>query len=85
MPYVKPADRERLDTGAAPATAGELNYVISRLVDRYLAQHSPPRYGDFNEVVGVLECVKLELYRRVVAPYEDGKKAAYGDVYTISV
>jgi len=85
MPYVKPADRERLDTGAAPTSAGELNYVISRLVDRYLAQNGPARYGDFNEVMGVLECVKLGLYRRVVAPYEDGKKAEHGDVYTISV
>jgi len=31
--------------------------------------------------VGVLECAKMELYRRVAAPYEDKKKEENGDVY----
>ncbi len=35
----------------------------------------------FNAVVGALECAKLELYRRMVAPYENGKIAENGDVY----
>lgn len=85
MPYVNAADRKRLDGGDAPTNAGELNYAISRLVDRYIAARSPVRYGDLNEVVGVLECAKLELYRRVVVPYEDRKKAQHGDVYTAAV
>jgi hypothetical protein len=36
-----------------------------------------------NEAIGVLECAKLELYRRVAAPYEDEKIAESGDVYTV--
>jgi len=40
------------------------------------------RYAHLNEVVGVLECAKLELYRRVVAPYEDQKMTESGDVYS---
>jgi hypothetical protein len=81
MPYVDAAARERLDSGASPATAGELNYTISRLVDAYLSRNGSPRYADFNEAIGVLECAKLELYRRLVAPYEDGKIREHGDVY----
>jgi hypothetical protein len=38
-------------------------------------------YFSYNEVVGVLECVKLEMYRRLVAPYEDRKCKENGDVY----
>ena len=41
------------------------------------------RYAHLNEAIGVLECAKLELYRRVAAPYEDGKRAETGDVYGI--
>ena len=32
-------------------------------------------------MVGVLECAKLELYRRMAAPYEDEKIEDNGDVY----
>ena len=32
-------------------------------------------------LIGVLECAKLELYRRVAAPYEDDKIDENGDVY----
>jgi hypothetical protein len=34
------------------------------------------------DAVGVLGCVREELYRRVAAPYEDSKVMANGDVYT---
>ena len=40
-----------------------------------------PRYRDFNAAIGVLECAKLELYRRAAATYEDAKLAEHGDVY----
>jgi hypothetical protein len=81
MPYIDRTARERLDSGGAPETAGELNYVISCLVDRYLVARGGVRYAHLNEVVGVLECAKLELYRRVAAPYEDEKCEESGDVY----
>lgn len=81
MPYITPADRERLEGGGLPETAGELNYAITRLVDDYLARKGGIRYAHLNEVVGVLECAKLELYRRLAAPYEDRKIEESGDVY----
>ncbi len=81
MPYIAPEDRERLEGGGLPETAGELNYAITRLVDEYLMRKGGVRYAHLNEVVGVLECAKLELYRRLAAPYEDRKIEESGDVY----
>ena len=81
MPYVKQEDRKRLDAGGAPQHAGELNYTITKAVFAYLNRNGTYRYGDLNEAVGVLECAKLELYRRIAAPYEDTKIQENGDVY----
>ena len=39
---------------------------------------------NLNAIIGALECAKLELYRRVAAPYEDDKIIENGDVYTQS-
>ena len=83
MPYISQEARHRLNGGSLPETAGELNYAITRAVDRYLVGRGRLSYANLNEVVGVLQCVQLELYRRVAAPYEDHKIAASGDVYDI--
>jgi cystathionine beta-lyase family protein involved in aluminum resistance len=84
MPYIEKYMRERLvgdyPPSAIPETAGELNFMITVLVDEYIQLHGK-RYDTLNEVIGVLECAKLELYRRVVAPYEDTKIEQNGDVY----
>ena len=37
-------------------------------------------YADINSAIGVLECAKLELYRRQAAPYEDKKIEENGEV-----
>jgi hypothetical protein len=81
MPYITAESREQLDKGGKPSTAGELNYAITRLVDDYLILKGGIRYGHVNEVIGALECAKLELYRRIAAPYEDKKLDETGDVY----
>ncbi len=81
MPYIDAEARERLDRGGKPENPGELNYAITRLADDYLIRRGGVRYAHVNEVVGALECAKLELYRRVLAPYEDAKMAETGDVY----
>lgn len=79
MPYIPEPDRERIDGGEPAYSAGELNYAITKLVDEWLG--TTPSYGRINAAIGVFECAKLELYRRVAAPYEDTKIAANGDVY----
>jgi hypothetical protein len=58
---------------------GTLNYIITRLVVWYLGKN--PNYERYNAAIGVLECVKQELYRRQVVPYEDKKWQRNGDVY----
>lgn len=85
MPYIDAKDRNALEphTGRDPMTAGELNYAITCLVDGYLAGMLD--YQGINDCLGALEGAKLELYRRVAAPYEDHKKALNGDVYVTQV
>lgn len=86
MPYIDPEARKFLGkrwletaTNTKCYSAGELNYVITSLCVAHLGEN--PHYKDFNEVIGALECAKLELYRRMIAPYEDTKAKENGDVY----
>lgn len=82
MPYIKQERRDAISAGdAKPQNAGELNFAITVLVDNYLQDKGGIRYTYLNEVVGVMECAKLELYRRIAAPYEDKKITEAGDVY----
>jgi hypothetical protein len=67
---------ERLRAMPLEEQDGALNYVITRL----LMSLYPARYMHFNRAIGVLECVKQEFYRVAVAPYEDDKRRAHGDV-----
>ena len=74
MPYIKPEQREELNSGErVPANAGELNYAITTLIREYLLENGES-YQNFNDCMGALEGAKLELYSRVVAGYEDEKR-----------
>ena len=59
---------------------GRLNYFIST-VAQGLIEANGVSYSFLNDFIGVLECVKLELYRRVATPYEEDKRQENGDVY----
>jgi hypothetical protein len=87
MPYIKPEDRPKYDKvlteiiemlKAQPVERvdGELNYCVTRILKGVY----PPKYFNYNRAVGVLECIKLEFYRRMVGPYEDIKIKESGDV-----
>jgi hypothetical protein len=78
MPYIKPEDRKQL-VYRSPESAGELNYLITRLIVEY--SRAIPSYQSINDVLGALEGAKLEFYRRIAAPYEDTKIQENGDVY----
>lgn len=82
MPYIDQTDRDQISSGRDIETAGELNFVISTIINEYLSIKGKS-YKNINEVVGALECAKLELYRRIAAPYEDIKIHSNGDVYTL--
>lgn len=80
MPYIDQDARERMELFLRPATVGELNYVITTECLTFL-KGTKKSYADYNAIIGVLECAKLEMYRRAVAVYEDKKIVTNGDVY----
>lgn len=83
MPYIKPEDRATiLLQPESIDSPGELNYYISTLINYYINKKTLS-YSVLNEIIGALECAKLELYRRIAAPYEDEKINQNGDVYTL--
>jgi hypothetical protein len=88
MPYIDQKDRSFLsnkavtEVGQYCTNAGELNFVISRIVTSYFNRMDKGNYQAANDVVGALEGAKLEFYRRAVAPYEDEKIKINGDLNT---
>lgn len=83
MPYIPKDERREIDgivslTWIGDLDAGSFNYLISSLLNEFLKDLS---YERLNTAIGVLECAKLELYRRVAAPYEDLKRDINGEVY----
>ena len=76
MPYITKEDRQKLEI----ETAGDLNFNIHELIEAFLDGKDRVGYAQYNDVVGVLECAKLEFYRRAVSSYEDEKLAENGDI-----
>jgi ribosomal protein S3AE len=87
LPYIKAENRSKyeevvknlvniLKTLPPEQIDGELNYIVTKM----LKEVYPLRYYHINKAIGVLECIKLEYYRRVAAPYEDSKIKDSGDV-----
>ena len=89
MPYIKKERRRELSVPSnwpmvgLAQDVGELNYQITCLVDDFISRKKL-KYSEINSAIGVLECAKMELYRRIAAPYEDKKCEENGDVYSIS-
>ncbi len=82
MPYIKESARETIDEYRVPQTPGELNYLLTMACIRYV-DNEGISYSSINEIIGVLECCKLEFYRRLAAHYEDIKIHENGDVYPV--
>lgn len=93
MPYIKQEKRVVLDSGVRQVVdglrqlesddpnnnfEGNVNYAITAIL---VAAYGKTSYRDINDVVGALECCKLEFYRRRAAAYEDQKAFENGDVY----
>jgi hypothetical protein len=78
MPYISKDRRKDLDHLPEPRNAGELNFVITSMLLKFLGPN--PNYSAFNAAVGVLECAKIELARRSIANYEDLKASENGDI-----
>jgi hypothetical protein len=81
VPYISEDKRFSLDMPwSVYPTPGELNYAITQVIEQYRT-HNGDKYATFNDIIGALECAKLEMYRRVVKPYETEKRKLHGDVY----
>ena len=87
MPYIKQEEREKwkkvledikeiIIKLEKDEVEGELNYFITSL----LKQTYEPKYSNYNNAMGLLECIKLEFYRRDIGDYEDKKIEENGDV-----
>ncbi len=62
---------------------GMVNYCISKMLWSLCGKGHPEgvrRYHRMNAMIGALQCAQLELYRRVIAPYEDKKIKESGDI-----
>ena len=57
---------------------GDVNYIISSIVWNLFRKR--PSYGNGNCLVGVMECAKLEFYRKLLSEYEDGKEEQNGSI-----
>jgi len=89
MPYILKEKRAVLDPAVRQLAeafitlrddanfAGNFNYTLTKLL---LTLYPEPNYQRFNDMVGALECCKLELYRKKIGPYEDLKEKENGPV-----
>jgi len=91
MPYIPQNDRADTEVmllddalSFTPKNAGELNFAVTRFIDNYLEKNGV-RYRYINEMIGALECCKLELYRRIASPYEDVVMRKNGDAYATEI
>ena len=75
MPHLPKSEKAVI--AGDPRDPGELTFVLYQACLDYIGL--APRYADFCEAIGSLECAKLELYRLRVAPYEDTKIAENGE------
>ena len=81
MPYIKQERRETIpDITPIEWYAGDVNYFFTNTIKNYISVKGES-YQLYNDIIGALECCKLELYRRKIAFYEDYKRAENGDVW----
>ena len=92
MPYTKEEYREEVDNAVSDIinylnlcsdreVDGDINYIITRIVvEGCLGADGKMSYTRGSNMIKALECSKLEIYRRLLGPYEDAKVFENGDV-----
>ena len=87
MPYIKKDKRKIYDPIIERAVTeilkddmdvGSINYLVSSIVWKLFEKEK--RYRTGNNLLGVLDCVSREFYRRKLAKYEDSKIDSEGDL-----
>ena len=90
MPYLTQEDKDKnavnenyltdyTDNLSIQDLAGHINYLNFMIVRRWIKKNGK-KYFVFATIVGTLICCILEIYRRLIAPYEDEKINSNGDV-----
>jgi len=82
MPYIKQEERTKITVRPMEGLScpGNLNYLITLLCNDYVRKNEES-YQTYNDIIGVLECAKQEIYRRKIAVYEEKKRNENGDVF----
>lgn len=87
MPYIKQKQRSDWDRDLEPvldriricgAKNGDLAYIIYKIANELVKNNF--NYLAISSIFGIIETVKFELYRKVVAPFEDEKEEENGEI-----
>jgi hypothetical protein len=87
MPYIKKEQRPKIDELVNPLIEhikslpieeqdGSINYAVTKVIKHVY----PQKYFHFNRALGVISAISLELYRKIIGPYEDKKIDENGEV-----
>jgi hypothetical protein len=92
MPYIKEEQRSLLEEPIRSLIQrvisiddedeyeGVCNYIVTTLLNEIMIPPTGPRYRYVNRIMGILECVKAEFYRRLASSYEQGAIIKNGDL-----
>ena len=81
MPYIKQERREHIikhaniDALFYYIQPGDLAYILFEY-----ALSLSPSFASYSQLMGELECAKQEIYRRIIAKYENEKIRENGDI-----
>lgn len=87
MPYITQEERDKIDqllrpllnSGSFSLTPGNINYIISRVIHRFISLNTVC-YEVLNTAMGILECAKASLIETVLIPYEKIKMEENGEI-----
>jgi len=99
MPYITKSERGVIDKILSELvlfvkTKGQYNYAISKLLHQFIISYRAEFdgqsknslcYDACNDVIGILECIKHELYATVIRPYEQQKKKDNGHISVLDL
>lgn len=90
MPYINDDMREEVDGDISNILEyvdsvkkdgnkidGLINYIITKIV---VESFKPLSYSTGSDMIKTLECSKLEIYRRLLSPYENNAVERNGDL-----
>lgn len=86
MPYIPQDRRDYIECLTIKEIAqepqkfsvGEFNFIISKILWSYFEANRC--YPVINDILGILEAVKLEFYHRKAEPFEFRKRTMHGDL-----